>query len=587
MQLSYSTTSRKPIHTPLSFAHYPQWAQEVARKYLGKTVSQFILHGNIRDQVMVGQRREHHFMRFDRFLSDELFAAREIVLFYDRSSGVHFRDKASMSEFNKAVSGYDAMAGTDYARSMPVDPVRVFTLLEHFFRVRLAENRSIACIIDYTETVVPANEAGMASAEDRNALVFLQKWSHDPLFLAADFTVVMLSENLADLHRALVQNPYTAPVKVGLPDRKVRKAYIDHQTGEGELKKLASMSARTLAQQTAGLSLINIRALLSGAREIGYRITPTVLSRNKKEQIEAEAHDLLEFVDSRDDLDAVAGHHAVKQRLRQAASALQNGRPEVLPMGYLVCGAVGTGKTWLVTCFAGEVGIPMVKLKNFRSQWQGVTEGNLEKILTLIQAMAPVAVMIDEADAYLGDRQMSGDSGVSARVFSRIAQFMSDTSQRGRVLWFLMTARPDLMPVDLKRQGRAEEHLPLFLPSSREERRELFEAMKQKTGIELESDTIPEGILQSARPYSGADMEAMLTRAMFRAAAENEGKVQVRHLEEALQDFVSPAYPEEIELQTLAAIQEATSRFMLPEDWQDADRDEIADRLEELRWRAG
>ena len=83
----------------------------------------------------------------------------------------------------------------------------------------------------------------------------------------------------------------------------------------------------------------------------------------------------------------------------------------------------------------------MVKLKNFRSKWQGVTEGNLEKILNLLEAMAPVAIMIDEADAYLGDRSASGDSGVSSRVFSQIASFMSNTEHRGQIIWFLMMVR--------------------------------------------------------------------------------------------------------------------------------------------------
>jgi len=41
---------------------------------------------------------------------------------------------------------------------------------------------------------------------------------------------------------------------------------------------------------------------------------------------------------------------------------------------------------------------------------------------------------------------------------------MGDTRRRGKVIWFLMTSRPDLVPVDLKRQGRAEEHLALFPP---------------------------------------------------------------------------------------------------------------------------
>ena len=134
--------------------------------------------------------------------------------------------------------------------------------------------------------------------------------------------------------------------------------------------------------------------------------------------------------------------------------------------------------------------------------------------------MNPVAVMIDEADAALGDRSAQGDSGVSSRVFGQIAQAMSDTRFRGKIIWFLVTARPDLMPVDLKRQGRAEEHLALFYPSTREDREELLRVMMKKTGVHVEPDQIPEALLDGARTYSGADMEALLTRAKFRAATD-------------------------------------------------------------------
>src|SRR6266850_5398974 len=138
-------------------------------------------------------------------------------------------------------------------------------------------------------------------------------------------------------------------------------------------------------------------------------------------------------------------------------------RLDVVPMGFLLCGPVGTGKSFIVRCFAAEIGIPVVELLNFRSMWQGQTEANLERILGLLDALGPVAVVIDEADAALGNREMKGaDSGVSERVFASLAAFMGDTRRRGKVIWFLMTSRPDLVPVDLKRQGRAEEHLALF-----------------------------------------------------------------------------------------------------------------------------
>lgn len=48
-------------------------------------------------------------------------------------------------------------------------------------------------------------------------------------------------------------------------------------------------------------------------------------------------------------------------------------------MGYLLCGPVGTGKTYAVECLAGEAGVPVVKISNFRDRWVGSTEGNLRK----------------------------------------------------------------------------------------------------------------------------------------------------------------------------------------------------------------
>lgn len=579
--------------------HYPEWAKELGKKYLSRTINQFILHGNVQDLTAVERDDHIDFMRIKTFLSEEFFGARDFVIFYDRSGGIYFRDKASQVDFNRAVAGQDSLAGTEYAKKMPKDPVRVFSLLEKYFNSRIEQNKSLAIIIDYAETILPANEVGNTAAEDRNSLVYLLKWAHNQLYLAADFTTVLLTENLADLNRNLVQNPYTSEIRVPLPNQYLRKKYIQQhfedqpksknkQGGEERGKKKSNKSSNppnytVLAQQTAGLNFVNLEGILARTEPESATITQEKLIQQKKELIEAEAYGLLEFVETGYTLDDVAGHVQVKEHLREAISALKQGRKDVLPMGYLVCGPVGTGKTFLVTCFSGEVGIPMVKLKNFRSQWQGVTEGNLEKILALLKAMAPVAVMIDEADAYLGDRASSGDSGVSSRVFSQIATFMSDTANRGNIIWFLMTARPDLMPVDLKRQGRAEEHLALFPPSTKDERIELFEAMKKKTGLRMTKNIIPEVIENGHKVFSGADMEAALTRAKFRAASEGKKRISPKLLKEALEDFLPPAYPDQIELQTLSAVLECTSKRLLPEKYRSLDREQLITTIEELK----
>lgn len=567
------------------FDYYPGWAREFAQKYLSRTINQFILHGNVHDLVPLQRKEQTEFVRLKSFLSEEFFGARDYVIFYDRSSGIYFRDGESKKDFNRALSGRDSLMGTDYANKLPKDPVGVFSLLEQYFRLRIDDKKSIALIIDYADTIVPMNEAGSTGSEDRTSLVYLSRWAHDPMFLAADFTTVLITENLADLNKTLVQNPYTNDIKIDIPDEEQRRQFISYELPGKQFEEVSTVSEKVVAQQTAGLNFINLRSILSNARENRERITHDRLSNVKKELIEAEAYGLLEFVETDYTLENVAGHGKVKEHLRHAVKALKSGRQDVLPMGYLVCGPVGTGKTFLVTCFASEVGIPMVKLKNFRSQWQGVTEGNLEKILGLLKAMAPVAVMIDEADAYLGDRDASGDSGVSSRVFSQIATFMSDTRNRGEIIWFLMTARPDLMPVDLKRQGRAEEHLALFPPHTKEERVELYEVMKKKTGLALTEEYVPQVIEQGLKSFSGADMEAALTRAKFRAAANDLDKVTPEILDAALNDFLPPTYPEEVELQTLSAVIECTSKELLPERYQEMNRDEILGKIDELKYR--
>src|SRR5258708_25229103 len=138
--------------------------------------------------------------------------------------------------------------------------------------------------------------------------------------------------------------------------------------------------------------------------------------------------------------------------------------------------------------------------------------------------MWPCAVIIGEADAYLGNRNAQCDSGTSARVFSSIAAFMGNTDYRGKIVWFLLTCRPDLLPVDLKRQGRAEEHLALFYPESVEERLELIKTMAKKARVNFDGE-ITETLPKDQPKMSGADIESALVRAKLRAVNAKREKV--------------------------------------------------------------
>ncbi|HBX67478.1 MAG TPA: AAA family ATPase, partial [Balneolaceae bacterium] len=223
------------------------------------------------------------FHRLKSFLSDEFFGARDFVIFYDRASGIYFRDKESQADFNQAIAGRDSLVGTDFAKKMPKDPVRVMSLLEQYFRLRLDQKKSVALIIDYAETIIPMSDAASTGNEDRTAMVYLSRWAHDPMFLASDFTTVMITENLADLNKTIVQNPYTTDIKISIPGEEERKAFIEYETKDDEWKKISAVKADIIAQQTAGLNFVNIRSVLSNARENEEKITFEGLSETKKE----------------------------------------------------------------------------------------------------------------------------------------------------------------------------------------------------------------------------------------------------------------------------------------------------------------
>lgn len=557
----------------------PDWARQFAEKYYSQTIALFVLTGNVHDLVPLKRGTETEFVPLGTFLNEALFGRRDFILSYDRGYGLSFAKPEMQKDFARAIEGYDAFHGVKFSQGLPRNPDSVLSVLGSYLRLRAGDNKKVALVVQFAETIAPAGDISSMGTEDRNSVVILKRWAQDPAFLRSDVSICLVTENKSELNQSIVQNPAVACLSIPLPDERSRLEFVQAQLKRTPLPEGSDVSEAMLANMTAGLKRIHLQTMIRHAYENKEPLTVKFLMQRKKELIEAESGGMLEFIQSRFNLGMVAGHEPAKKKLREAAMLLRAGRSDVLPMGYVICGPVGTGKTFLTNCFTGEVGIPAVMLKNFRSMWQGVTEGNLERVLNLLRAMSPIAVIVDEADAQLGDRNNSGDSGVSNRVFAQIAQFMGNTELRGKVIWFLLTCRPDLLPVDLKRQGRAEEHIALFYPDTNEERLAIFRAMQKKAGIPLVAEDVEKLFLEQAGTLSGADVESVLVRARMLAATEGREAVTHNDLKLAIDDFIPPSYPDEIELQNLVAVLECTSRGMLPEKYRLIEREEIVRRL--------
>src|SRR5881394_542415 len=538
------------------------WALELARRWNSASYTVFVVHGNIFDTFPAQNGEQVEYVPLKTFLSRRLFPERDFLLFYDIGDGLSFGSADMQKRFFEWLEIYDQVENTNFHQSGPPrEFIRLAPLLRRFF-MGLGEDKrgrsSVSLIIDFPEKIIPAQEEAGASLEERMALVTLLKWAASPEMRQLDLGVILVAESVTELSADLLQNPNVAQVKIELPDiedrlRFLQSGWCEKMAGGKTLSEWSDFTAAELAPRTAGLNLLRSQHLLAEAARNGARVTVDHVAASKKRLIEEYCQGLVRFKDPKPGvtLDRVATHTAAKAKLRELAWLIKNNKTDVLERGVLVPGRVGVGKSFLVDCFASECGLPVMEIGEFRSKWVGDTERQQARVLMTIRALGPVIVVVDEADAVFGNREADGDSGVSGRVFAAFAAHIGDSTLRGRELWVAMTSRPDLLSIDMKRQGRFGLCVPLFPAQGPEDLIELFKTVARVKKISL-NDQILGYIRENLgeRPLTGSDVESILIRAKERAVlAKRDEDVQLGDLEEAVSSFIDPLDPDLLALQ--------------------------------------
>jgi SpoVK/Ycf46/Vps4 family AAA+-type ATPase len=612
-------------------AGHPTWAEELRRRYLRGEASQFILHGNVFDLVPYGGE----LLPVREYLTDRLLSeSKDVVVAYNVSTGgkiVRRKPGAELAGFE------ELLVARERGKFLPA--------MERVLRTA----QRVAAILEYAETIAPAADPALMSDDDRSAVVTLHRWSMSPEIEASDSVVVLLAENLTELHPKLVSNPKIATVRVPMPDEAERRRVIalcQPRADEAYVARLASITAglravqiqailqppppgaaedeeerirflkkvlgegskdaetraRKLATLTRGMSPDDVRTLLApeaaapddeAVRQRARDEVDRIIARRKREIIERECYGLIEFVEAKHDFRVVGGIEGVKTELQRIARAIREGHTERVPMGLLFTGPMGAGKTFVAEAFAKESGLTTIKLKNFRSKWVGATEGNLERILQVVQAIGQVLVIIDEGDRAFGNQEGGdGDGGTSSRVIARIKEFMSDTSNRGRILFILMTNRPDRLDVDIKRAGRLDKKIPLLYAQTAEEVEAVVIAQLRKHRLQ-NALTFPDDREAVSVPMVGlsnADFEAVVLLASELAAGPDPSapvRIGREQMAQAIADYLPSRDVKMLEYMELLAVFEASNRKMLPRKYQTMSAEELQARLELLRLECG
>jgi AAA+ superfamily predicted ATPase len=609
----------------------PSWAEELRRRYLRGESHLFVLHGNVHDVSLVdadgGKGKQLYGVA--EVLAESM-KRKDLVLRYNISTGVRFVKRPPQGAAK--LEGVEELLA---ARSAD----KVLPALERL----LFSQSNVGVIIEYAEVVAPVGEASFSSESDRISVVTLQRWSLAPQLEATDNLVVLITEIPSELSPKIVANPRVAAVKVPMPTLDERRAVIAHVAPGSEpawIDRLADITAglkstqiqgilqppppeqddpearykliksligdesraRKLAAVTGGMSPEEIRELV-GAKDAPAAAQAdgrhdevlALIARRKREIIERECFGLIEFVEPAHDFSVVGGIDEVKRELTNIARNIREGRKSRVPMGLLFTGPMGTGKTFVAEAFVKDSGLTGIKLKNFRSKWVGATESNLERILSVVQAIGNVIVIIDEGDRSFGSGgggdDGEGDGGTSSRVVARLKEFMSDTSNRGRVLFIMMTNRPDKLDIDIKRAGRLDRKIPFLYAQTADDVEAVLAAQirkhKLKTEVQFPRDRI--AISSKIVGYSNADFEALALLANDYAAerAGPDAAISVLDFERAVDDYLPSRDTEMLEYMELLAVFEASNRRMLPVKYSRLTLDELQARLADLKARVG
>jgi len=566
----------------------PTWANEMRDLFKSGSVAQFLLHGNVFDLVPAGTGATRKLLSLRGFLDEVMFGSYDVVLYYDRGKGI--RATKGADEWGQWVEQFPVDARTPRAPGQALDLIDRFLLRSINLKAVMGRDtpgstRRVAVVIDFAEFVVPQGNPLQLGGEFSGNIVRVLGWANDPAILSANIATILITENLFDLSALVVNNPHASKLKITLPGEDDMLDYLQSLQASAfpDLPARCEVPLDQLAKRMTGLSRVGAKTVLSLALKNNQTITTAWLSKMKKDLIERETQGLMDFIESPFTLDTISGMDAVKQWLREDAQLLKQGKLHALPMGYLIAGRIGTGKTFLVNCWAGELGVPAVVFKNFRDRWVGATESNLEKIFTILRALGQVVVFVDEADQMTGKREGSdGDGGLSGRVYAMLAAEMSNTRNRGKIIWVFATSRPDLVEVDLKRQGRLDVHIPLFPPQNQEETKALLMSVAKKAKFPLTEADLPH--IPDNLQLGGSELEGVLVRALRIYELAPEPRKSVKEiLTEVFAEIRPSSHRAKLEYMDLVAVKECTDARFLPPQFRELTPEQIDARINELR----
>ena len=467
------------------------------------------------------------------------------------------------------------------------DPLPTKDLANKMHNLLKQDRVKIGLVITNLEQIAP-NDPSMESSTKENTLFFyhqLQNWASDLDIRRKQHIILLLTQNTFDIHPHFLINQEIPIVEIPFPDYDDRLRFINHlskipqeiahqespdQKLEINLDLGNDRDKQTIARETTGLNLFGIHDLLRHAASLKQKVQGQLLNNYRRESVKTFSHGIIEVSEPLTQPNQHWSPH-VTRVIQDIIRGLKDNDLRQVPRGMLLMGPTGNGNIYAARMLAGQTNMAFVKLR-YAGQISEVTvnindngtsyERNLNSAISFIKGLAPVVVFMDEIE------QASPHSGIKQSNLEQtippiLTNAISDNSLHGKVIWIGTSSRPDLIPTIFRNSEIFSQKLVL-LPPIRQSRAGILQFFcRLHTREEINFNEIASH--EKLRGVSVNDLNQIARRSHNIAKRKNKQSFNEEDLREVVEDYM-PNYSREMQMfMALLALQEATSRSMIPD----------------------
>jgi hypothetical protein len=485
----------------------PAFIDAIGHAYNRRGKRVMLLTGNVLDQFW--SPRLGSFNSLEQTLYQEL-NDKFLVLRVDAARGVSFYDAADEQELLKVCHLADRIAAQGQrlgdvreqiaqTQHQPLPTLILVRAMSHAVtRLWTGDKRAykpLCLLLQFAPALFPEGDFDRLSELDRQRLVTFLNWINDPFFSHSGNVIVLVSDTRSEMNRRILAPPVTAHVEIPLPSTQERAhfvtQYVQACAAPGPPPQFES-GQPAFVEDTAGLKLTSLEDLLETSRRTEEPVKRQHVLAEVNLILEAELGDVVKVNLPTHSPRDIIGSEATTTILRSIFQRCDN--TETAVSAVLVSGPNGGGKTFQMEAFAAESGRIVMELTGLRGMWYGQTDRLFERLRWHITTYGKVLILVDEAHTAFGSVHRSDTHETERRLAGNIIKMMGDPRLRGKVLWALMTSRPDELDPDVK--SRAPLQIPIFDPEG-EARQRFIQELFQRRGLVLSAEELPHVVQQT------------------------------------------------------------------------------------------